>query len=205
MQDGQSWVNNWLSSFGCCFMPTAGPMQVCVRVLGLTYTSGMMQLLMPQVRGVEVVLQLNDDTTSKSFLIFATLSNNLELLCPYFNLFIFCFLTPKNFSSGMSGVVQWIELKTVGIADGFVVGKDCVSLYYLQFTNDTMFFSFGDESKMVNLIYLLGVFVLVSGWKININKSSIQSLISQRKDYKVWIGFLVVPGSNEVSSASFGR
>ncbi|KAF5938351.1 hypothetical protein HYC85_022610 [Camellia sinensis] len=24
-------------------------------------------------------------------------------------------------------------------------------------------------------------------------------------DYKVWIGFLVVPGSNEVSSASFGR
>lgn len=45
--------------------------------------------------------------------------------------------------------------KEVGLVDGFVAGRDCVFVSHLQFVDDSIFLSFGMESKMANLFSLL--------------------------------------------------
>ena len=49
----------------------------------------------------------------------------------------------------------------------FIVGKDKVVVSLLQFADDTLFFSFGDDEKFANLLIVLDSFSLALGLKVN--------------------------------------
>lgn len=52
------------------------------------------------------------------------------------------------------------------VLEGFVVGRDRTSLFYLQFVDDTILFCLGKEASFRNLNSLLSFFEALSGLKI---------------------------------------
>lgn len=53
------------------------------------------------------------------------------------------------------------------------MGRDRVPVSHLQFADDTLFFSSGNDQKFLNLKIILQIFELVSGLKVNMGKCSV--------------------------------
>lgn len=53
--------------------------------------------------------------------------------------------------------------KDLSLVEGFVIGKDEVSVSCLQFADDTLFFASRDDKKFLNLESILQAFELWSG------------------------------------------
>lgn len=66
--------------------------------------------------------------------------------------------------------------KEVGLFEGLQVSRDKISVTHLQFANDTIFFFEGDESQMVNLFSVVRLFGVLSGLKINLEKSRVAGI-----------------------------
>ncbi|XP_028097917.1 uncharacterized protein LOC114297657 [Camellia sinensis] len=66
--------------------------------------------------------------------------------------------------------------KEVGLFEGVQVGRDKVSVTHLQFADDTIFFSEGDESQMVNLYSVVRLFGVLSGLRVNLEKSRVAGI-----------------------------
>lgn len=69
--------------------------------------------------------------------------------------------------------------RAVGIFEGLEVGRDRVCVTSLQYADDATFFSSGDESQVVNLFSLLKLLGVISGLKINPEKSSVVGINMQ--------------------------
>lgn len=51
-----------------------------------------------------------------------------------------------------------VRAKEVGLVDEFVIGRDSFCVSHLQFVNDTISLSYCEESKVVNLPFVLRIF-----------------------------------------------
>ena len=67
-----------------------------------------------------------------------------------------------------------------GVIEGFVVGRDRISVTHLQFADNTLFFSAKEEGKIRNLLMLLRIFDVVSGLKVNLTKSCVVGINLER-------------------------
>lgn len=63
----------------------------------------------------------------------------------------------------------------LNLIEGVSIGKNKVNLKHLQFADDTLIFVSKKEEVIINYFRILDVFVLMSGLKLNYNKSNIIS------------------------------
>ena len=64
----------------------------------------------------------------------------------------------------------------MGLIEGIEVGSSRVRLSHLQFVDDTILFALPKQDVLVSLKHILDYFGLISGLKINYEKSNIISL-----------------------------
>lgn len=63
-----------------------------------------------------------------------------------------------------------------GVVKGFEVGNKKVKLSHLQFADDSIFFLEKNDQNLDNLLEILKVFSMISGLKINLEKSTIAAI-----------------------------
>ncbi|GJY06599.1 RNA-directed DNA polymerase, eukaryota [Tanacetum coccineum] len=65
------------------------------------------------------------------------------------------------------------EAEALGLIKGACIGRDNMSISYLMYADDVIFFGDWSRSNASNLISMLHCFFLVSGLKINVHKSNV--------------------------------
>lgn len=71
----------------------------------------------------------------------------------------------------------------LNLIEGVSIGKNKVNLKHLQFADDTLIFVSKKEEVIINYFRILDVFALMSGLKLNYNKSNIISWSSCDHDW----------------------
>ena len=69
-----------------------------------------------------------------------------------------------------------LRAKERNALEGFKVGRNRIRVFYLQFADDTIFFSSTQEEDMLTLKSVLLVFGHISGLKVNLDKSNIYGI-----------------------------
>ncbi|RVW63731.1 LINE-1 retrotransposable element ORF2 protein [Vitis vinifera] len=79
-----------------------------------------------------------------------------------------------------------VREKEKGVFEGFLVGRDRTRVSYLQFANDTIFFSRASFEELQSLKLILVVFGRLSRLRINLNKSTLSGInISQSQTVRL--------------------
>nr|KYP37358.1 Putative ribonuclease H protein At1g65750 family [Cajanus cajan] len=83
-------------------------------------------------------------------------------------------LSPFLFLIAVEGLNQMVQLAvSLDLWKGFIVGKDKIQISHLQFADDTLLLTQGDWRSLETIKAILQNFELVSGPKVNFNKSNL--------------------------------
>lgn len=69
-----------------------------------------------------------------------------------------------------------LKAKESGLVEGFLVGRDKIRVFDLQFAVDTIFFSRASIEDLQNLKLILLVYGKLSGLNINLDKSTLSGI-----------------------------
>ena len=81
-----------------------------------------------------------------------------------------------------------IRAKETRLIEGFTMGRDGTKVSFLQFEDDTIFFSKASLEHLQNLNIILLVFGQVLGLKINFKKSTLSSINTSQE----WLSSLAL-------------
>lgn len=82
------------------------------------------------------------------------------------------------------------RVKEAGLFKGLHTSRDRISATHLQFADDTIFFSMGDESQMVSFFSVVRLFRVLLGLRVNLEKSSVAGICANSSQVQQVVALL---------------